>query len=462
MILLLYSLFQRAPVLYPPMKTRSCSDYNIHDFGAVGDGQTLDSPAIQSAIDHCTAEGGGSVLVPAGTYLAGTIFLKDNVNLHLAPGAVIVGSPNREDYNRDDLFPQNVVFANEHKVTGAHLLLALEVKNVSITGQGVIDGNSQAFFGPSPKPGAKFPVREWRPGQMVYFVECENVLVENVELNNAPYWTLLLHGCSDVRIRGLRITNPRETHNGDGIDIDSCRQVVISDCLISAGDDCITLRGYSAPLKDKTKICEHVAVTNCILSTPHNAIRVGVGDGAVRNCVFSNIVVRESQNGICLIANYVDGCRKGTDIENIRFSNFVMDTWMPFYIFTGRKSTARIRNISFSDIQATGCKSSFLSGIPGARLSHLTFRNIDLEIRGGKDTIAPDDQLPQACWEWDKGRPAALYCAHAEEVLFDGVTVRWGALDGPWRHALLTQDCTAVRTLNTHFPDPADSGKDGL
>ncbi len=428
--------------------------YDVRDFGATGNGQTLDSAAIQAAIDRCSANGGGTVLIPAGLYLAGTIFLKDNVHLHLAAGATVLGSPNRADYNRDDLFPQNQVFTNEHKVTGAHLILALEAKNVSLTGHGRIDGNSQAFFGPSPKPGAKFPVPDWRPGQMIYFVECENVLVEQVELLNAPYWTLFLHGCEDVRIHGLRIRNPFETHNGDGIDIDSCRNVVISDCLISSGDDCITLRGYSAPLKDKTKCCEHVAVTNCILSTPCNAIRVGVGDGAIRNCVFSNIVIQGSKNGICLIGNYSDGCAHGTDIENIRFSNFVMDTTMPFYIFTGRKSSARIRNIWFSDIQASGRKSSFLCGIPGTLLSGLHFHNIDLEISGGRDTIGPDDKLPGLCWEWDLGRPAALYCAHAEDVVFDGVTLTWGKVDGPWRHALLAENCTRLRQLNSSFPLP--------
>ncbi len=436
------------------MKNGSSGYYNVRDFGAGGKGQALDSPAIQDAIDQCSEDGGGTVLLPAGLYLAGTIFLKDNVNLHLAAGATVLGSPNRADYNRDDLFPQNRVFANEHKVTGAHLILALEAKNVSITGSGIIDGNGPAFFGPSPQPGAKFPVPEWRPGQMIYFVECENVRVENVELRNPPYWTLFLHGCEDVRIRGLRIENPPETHNGDGIDIDSCRNVVISDCLISVGDDCITLRGYNMPLKDPTKICENVAVTNCLLRTPCNAIRVGVGDGAIRNCVFSNIVVRDSENGICLIANYTDGTQKGTDIENIRFSNFVMNTRMPFYIFTGRKSTARIRNIWFSDIQATARKSSFLCGIPGARLSGIHFRNIDLEISGGQESIAPAEKLPGLCWEWDRGRPAALYCAHAEELTFDRVTVKWGALDGPWRNALLTEHCAGVSQLNSTLPAP--------
>lgn len=433
---------------------RHCETYDVRAYGACGDGQTLDTHAIQEAIDRCAESGGGTVVLPAGTYLSGTVFLKDNVTLHLAPGSILLGSPNRTDYNRDDLFPQNTVFAREHKVTGAHLILALEAKNVAITGTGVIDGNSQAFFDPSPGPDGKFPVREWRPGQMVYFVECQTVFLENAVLRNAPYWTLFLHGCIDVRIRGLHITNPRETHNGDGIDVDCCRNVVISDCLIASGDDCITLRGHAAHLKDKSKICENVAVTNCVLSTWWNAIRIGVGDGTIRNCVFSNIVVTRTQTGICLIGNYHDGSARGTDIENIRFSHFVMETRLPFYIFTGRKSSARIRNVWFSDIQGTGQKASFICGIAENPLSRISFRNIDLEISGGMEHIAPDDQLPKMCWEWDRGRPAAFYCAHADDVVFDNVQLRWGTLTGPWRHALLSEHCARLRVLNSSLPDP--------
>lgn len=125
--------------------------YNILEYGAVPGGSKINTKAVQAAVDACAENGGGRVLVPAGTFLTGTIFLKDNVELHLAAGAVLKGSPDLADYNADDCIPQNRVFAAE-QVTGGHLIIAAEVRNVSITGPGTIDGNVFAFldgFSPS-------------------------------------------------------------------------------------------------------------------------------------------------------------------------------------------------------------------------------------------------------------------------------------------------------------------------
>lgn len=226
---------------------------SICDSGAAGDGLTLDTAAIQRAIDACHAQGGGTVVVPPGTWLTGTIFLKSHVTLHMASGATLLGSTRREDYNADDIFPENPVFSQEN-VTGAHLIIAYRAHDVAITGEGTIDGNSAAFFEPLPPEETtttyrmktrNFPIRDWRPGQMVFFCRCTNVSVRDVSLINATYWTLLLLGCRGVQVRGLRITNPPQTQNGDGLDIDCCQEVTVSDCLIHSGDDAITLRGHS-------------------------------------------------------------------------------------------------------------------------------------------------------------------------------------------------------------------------
>ena len=433
------------------------SVFDVRGFGAVGDGVTMDTQSLQRAIDACAAAGGGRVTVPAGVFLTGTIFLKSHVELHLMMGATLRGSPNRCDYNADDLFPQNQVFVQENNVTGAHLILALEQEDVAITGEGTIDGNSDCFFDPPTEPDGKAPVPHWRPGQMVYFVECQSVRVRDVRLLNAPYWTLFLHGCVNAQIRGLRIDNPRSTHNGDGIDLDCCKNVTVSDCIIRVGDDCITLRANSARLKDPTKACENITVTNCVLSTFWNAVRVGVGDGTVRNCVFSNLVITNTKTGICLIGNYTDSSAQGTEMRSIRFSNITMETEMPFYIFTGRKASRAIRDITFSDIRGSGSKASVVRGTPGRRPAGIRFRNIELDITGGSKTIANPADLPKLCWEWDKGQPAAFYCAHVDDVLFDNVILRWGACDGPWRHALLAEDATGLVTRDCQFPPPPTS-----
>ncbi|MDF2651031.1 MAG: glycoside hydrolase family 28, partial [Paenibacillus sp.] len=272
----------------------SNAEYNVRLFGAAGDGKTKDTFAIQQAIEACAASGGGRVVLPAGTYVSGTLFLKSNVELHLASGALLMGSPDQDDYNKTDLFPENTASARDF-TSGAHLIIAYDQDNVSITGFGEINGNSSAFFGDLP-PGKFATYRfkngdhtlgPWRTGQMVFFCRCRRVAVHDIALRDSPYWTLFVHGCEDVQIRGLTITNPPGTRNGDGIDIDCSRYVRVSDCLIRTGDDCITVRGNKRPLGDYAQPCEHIIVTNCVLSSPCNAIRVGVGNGEVRDCLFS-------------------------------------------------------------------------------------------------------------------------------------------------------------------------------
>ena len=172
---------------------------NVKDFGAVGDGKTKDTAAIQRAIDA-----GGMVYFPPGIYLSGTLYLKSNGGLELAPGAVLLASSDRADYNADDFCVQNSFSVNE-RASGAHFIVAVEQQNIVIRGGGIIDGNREAFYnGFREENPRKFKLGEWRPGQMVYFCECENIRISDVEMNNAPYWTCFLHGCEQVNIRGLR------------------------------------------------------------------------------------------------------------------------------------------------------------------------------------------------------------------------------------------------------------------
>ena len=201
--------------------------YPVTEYGAVGDGTHNDTGALQNAIDACSAQGGGQVLVPRGTYRTGTLYLRDNIDLHLGAGSIIRGSTDRTDYNSDDAFPESQAWPAEN-VTGAHLIVAHSVCNISITGFGTIDGNSSAFFDPMAPyehddsyraPRRMFSVKDWRPGQMVWLCRCRNVAVRDVTLRDAPYWTLLFLGCEDVHVRGLTITNPPQTPNGDGVGI---------------------------------------------------------------------------------------------------------------------------------------------------------------------------------------------------------------------------------------------------
>jgi len=167
---------------------------------------------------------------------------------------------------------------------------------------------------------------------MVFFVRCRGVSVTGVALLNAPYWTLFLLGCDEVHVRGLTIRNPPLTPNGDGIDIDCCRNVTVSGLhrLLGAMTRlrCAAMRARSA----EDKPCENVTITNCVLSTPCNAIRVGVGDGRSATCTVSNMVVTGSRTGINMVCRYSDFSPRGVQIEGIRFANFLMDTVLPIQV----------------------------------------------------------------------------------------------------------------------------------
>lgn len=419
--------------------------FDVRTYGAVGDGRTLGTAALQQAIDACAAAGGGTVFVPAGTYLTGTLSLKSHVTLHLGAGSTLLGSPRREDYNADDIFPENRVFSREN-VTGAHLLIAYRQQHIAIVGEGTIDGHSAAFFEPLPddqvehsyrRKQRNFPIRDWRPAQMVFCCLCQDVAVRDVDLLNAPYWTLFLHGCRRVQIRGLRITNPPQTANGDGIDLDCCQDVTVSDCLIESGDDCLTLRANAAPLGDEAQDCANVVVTNCVFSTPCNAIRVGVGDGVIRDCTLTNIVVKESRTGLSIVSCYSERQQHGARLRNLHFSHFVMDTMMPINLLLGphAKPPGEIHDLSFSHFHLLARQGCYFGGNPGHRVTRLRLHEIDLRLTEGE--VNPEFTAAQARPAGGtKGIPSGMLISQVDGLQIDGLRVRWENVSGDWQHAL--------------------------
>ena len=406
---------------------------NVHDFGAVGDGKTKDTAAIQKAIDT-----GGMVYFPSGVYLSGTLYLKSNGGLDLAPGAVLLASPDKEDYNADDFCVQNSFSVREH-ASGAHFIVAVEQQNIVIRGGGVIDGNRVAFYNEfweeNPR---KFKLGPWRPGQMVYFCECENVRITDVEMNNAPYWTCFLHGCERVNVHGVRIWNDYRTHNGDGIDIDCCRFVTVSDCIIHSGDDCITFRGNDLKLKEK-KPCEFITVTNCILGTPCNAFRVGVGNGLIRNCTVSNVIIQNTRTGIQVNARY-SPTSEGVTIENILFSDILMEVKRPVAVCSDVRGThddpiKPIRNLVFRNLNGTACWSNFVEGNRLGDIRDIVFSEVKLKYTGGED-VNEGPGLVYAEFG-TKNAPAAFHLTNAEKVTFRDVKIEWDTQSPNWKYGVM-------------------------
>lgn len=448
--------------------------FNVKDFGAIGDGVAKDQVALQSAIDACHAAGGGKVVVPAGTYLTGTIYLKDYVHLELLPGAVIFGSPDLEEYNAPDAWPQNWTSVIE-KANGRHLVVGVEVSHVTISGGGRIDGNRAAFFDPYKYTRANFPGT--RPSHTVYFVESDHVVLENIEIFNATYWSCFLHGCEDVRIRGVNIRNDRATWNGDGLDIDCCRRVTVSDCNIVGSDDCIAIRADCRRLKDQTRACEDITIANCVLQNREAGIRFGVGNGIIRRCCVTNLAIRSGM-GIVIHSDYADDSvrdktirppasdRDGTDISELVISNLHMVTRIPFiimsnYVANPRESTkVTIRDVMIRGVRAHGNNTTVIQGNHDMSVRNINFSDIDLVMHKGEG-IANWKAASNCSERFAANRPYAFYAANVVGLHFNNVRLSWAddVIPGSWTHAML---CANVKdmTIQGSILTASENGKD--
>ena len=354
--------------------------FDVRDFGARCDGIAKDTAAIQRAVDAAAA-GGGEVLLPAGTYLSGSVSLKSGVDFHLAEGAVLKASPDPADYNAADAFPQNRASPRRgDNQSGGHLLFAAGAEGVSITGPGRIEGNAAAFLrmpdGSHPPTKHDIP---WRPGQMVCFAECRNVAIRDVELADAPYWSCFLHGCEDVTVENARIHTVRAPHayNGDGLDIDCCRRVRVRGCDISTADDALTLRADPARLL-RPGDCADVTVEDCTLSSDCNAIRLGVGNGEVRDASFSGISIRGSRTAVNAVGSWARG-ERGCDIRRVSFDRLDVEARTFCHIYYKFATGSVFEDIAFRRVRGKVAGPSRIDDTPDRPFRGLVFEDVALE-----------------------------------------------------------------------------------
>lgn len=424
---------------------------SILDYGAVAGGVVVNTKAIQAAVDAVEAAGGGRVTVPAGTFLTGTIFLKDYVELHLESGAVLKASPDFADYNDLDAYPENWGSQVE-QWTGHHLFIIYHKKGVSITGPGKIDGNGEAFFEEPHRCKsfnytwgygiAKAKNKETlRPGQLMVFVECQDLLLTDFSIEDSPCWCVFLFGCDRVRVRGLSINNDKCHANTDGIDIDTCRWVTVSDCIITTGDDAITVRASCARLLSGKDMCENVVISNCVLSTSGVAVRVGVGSGFVRNVIVSNLAVPRAGTIIEFITSYKK--KGGVSMSDIIVENVVADN-VSFPLRFFQENGAFVKDIKIRNFRAKAmCSSHFVSDDPGM-ISNISIRDMDIDVMDTLyvlDERAPDEKGWYAIW--GKG---------AKDVDLRDITIRIPAeLQSQWKGLFHVEDCENVTVSQCNF-----------
>jgi len=442
--------------------------YNVLQFGAYHDGQTLATKEIQTAIDSCARAGGGVVYFPPGTFLSGTLYLKDHVHLHIAAGATLLGSTVLENYPLNQC---EFVSYSDNYVARA-LIWGEGLTDIGISGKGVIDGQGRKFLGFRPKPDewkravASLPdttryvpqPRYMDRPYLIRFISCSNIKIKDVSLRNAPMWMQHYLDCDFVTIENINVYN-HGNENNDMIDIDCCRNVIIHGCFGDTDDDGITLKS-TAPTPT-----ENVVISDCIVSSFCNAIKMGTESlGGFRNITISNCIIRPSsepeqlygkRQGLAGIAlEIVDGGHlDGVTISNISITG----TTAPIFIRLGdrgrvprpgaiRPNPGVLRNISIQNIVATGAGNTgcAIVGVPGSFIENVSLANIRFNFVGGVDSteftaIVPEkgDKYPESTM-FGILPSFGFYCRHVKGLTFRDMKLSWEYPDH--RPAILCDD----------------------
>ncbi len=436
--------------------------FSVRDFGARGDGITLDTAAIQAAIDACAASGGGLVVFGAGCYVSGTVFLRTGVTVRLEENAVLRGSTDTVLYYSCD-------FADYPAEFSGSLVYAEDATGIGICGPGVIDGQGKSF----PHGAENFNAEEMskagtaasysRP-VLVRFERCERITLDGITLTNAASMAVHCELCRDVRVTGVTVDN-RVNQNTDGINFIGCEDVIVSDCRLSCGDDAIAIY----------KSARRMTVADCIISSRWAAFRIGpFSKGLFRDITVSNCLIHDTF-GAAIKLQMVEG---GV-MENISFSNIVMENVtgpislrLAGWLGWRRERTSSLplgimRNISFHGIRATVAADAHplphegprspgetrscisITGQPGHPITGISFSDVHVTFPGGgtREEAARDDiqEMPDAYPEYHMFGvlPAfGMYARHVHDLALRGVRFDLAAPD--MRPAIFCDDANVV------------------
>ena len=387
--------------------------------GAKADGKTLNTTLINHTVDRLSQAGGGTLFFPAGTYLTGAIRLKSNITLELEAGATLLFSDNFDDYLPFmEVRHEGVMMKSFYP-----LISAMDAENITIKGEGTLDGQGKAWwteffriYVDLEKNGMRelnkyqplwerendvealyaetnedwhgtLKRRFFRP-PFIQLVRCRRVRIEGVKIINSPFWTVNPEFCDNVVVTGVTIHNV-PSPNTDGINPESCRNVHISDCHISVGDDCITLKsGRDAQARRLGVPCENITITNCTMLSGHGGVVIGSEmSGSVRKVTISNCVFDGTDRGIRIKSTR----GRGGVVEDIRVSNIIMSnikreavvlnlkySEMPVEPMSER--TPLFRDISISGLTAVGVKTPVkIMGLEEAPVTDIILRDINVK-----------------------------------------------------------------------------------
>ncbi len=411
-------------------------EYNIKDFGATGNGITDNTSFIQKAIDTCSLTG-GKVVIPSGIFVTGTLYLKSNVTLHVSGGGTLLGS---KDLSKYPYLDAGIVFYGSEWAKQA-LIFCKNAKNVTIEGDGTIDGQGASF----PVTTDKKPDRYRNRPYLLWFAGSQYITVKNVSLRNSAFWMQHYLGCEYVQIDGLKIWN-HSNKNNDMMDIDGCKYVHVSNITGDSDDDGITVKSTS-PL-----LSEHITITNCVLSSHCNALKFGTeSTGGFRNITVSNCVIKPSRQTATiygkpagnggLALEMVDG----GIMENITINNLVIDgPQVPIFVRLGNRArkytttatdpqVGKMRNIQISNILATGADETgcSITGLINAPVEDISLHDIVIETKGGGTAVDKLRKIEEMEALYPEGTmfgklPAyGLFIRHVKGIQLSNVTVRY-------------------------------------
>lgn len=381
----------------------NAADFNILKYGAVGNGTTLNTTAIQKAIDACNQAGGGKVIFPEGRFLSGTIVMKDNVTIHFEKNSVLLGSTDLKDYRNLDPFTEGLGID-----VGWALLVAVDAKNIRLEGEGTIDGQGSAIK-------AKHILTDTRPeGQrwglrpfLVRIVRCDGVTVNDVTLKYAGAWTSHYFQSRNLHIENVKIQSVGVAHN-DGIGIDGCQDVVIKNCDVVSGDDALVFKTTSSKMA-----CKNIEVSGLRLKSSQAGIKMGTESmAAFENIRISKCHIYETRNGGIKLLT-VDGAH----LQNVEISDITMeDVRTPMLFRLGsrlsvfrknsdtKQATGVFENVIIRNVKANASANAqlmppsgiLITGVPGHYITGLTLENIEITLAGGGLAEHARQAVPEA------------------------------------------------------------------
>ncbi|MBI5029883.1 MAG: glycoside hydrolase family 28 protein [Chloroflexi bacterium] len=413
--------------------------FNIVDFGAVGDGVTNNAAAIQRTIDECHAKGGGRVIVPTGgVFVTGPFKLKSYVDLNIEASATLRASLVESLYTETP-------FNNWSE--GSMWISAKSANHIAITGTGTIDGRGTEFM-ENEEPthyNYKFVNGIDRRPHLLTLIGCNNVTIREVTFANAAYWCVHPAGCQDVLIQSIRILNSLKVRNCDGIDIDHCRNVRISNCYIESADDSICIKNR----RDYAEygLCENITITGCILTSTSCALKLGSENmDTMRNIIVEGCVIKASNRGVG-IQNRDEGT-----IENVLFSNIIVesrlfaDVWWgkaePIYITAFKRApgtlyrfadgktegtVGKVRNIRFNNILCRSENGVYIGGCADSRIEEVLLENVRVEINKTTDYCSGMyDRRPCDVEGIIQEKTAGFFIHDADDIILRNCRVVWG------------------------------------